>query len=55
MITMTDNLRLVLGLTIWALSFGLIANAIFFFANLKIYTEIMKEKSQRIRNASNGD
>lgn len=36
----------------WIFAVGLVANLVFFFANLKLYTEIMKEKSQREHGAA---
>jgi len=44
-------LRIVVDVIALALAFGFVGNAVLFFANLKLYTEIMKEKSQRERRS----
>lgn len=46
------------GLVFWVAFFGImvfwgaVVSGVYFFANLKLYTEIMKEKAQRTRGAA---
>jgi len=47
---MNDAVVIVVGFTI-ANAFVFIATVAFFFANLKLYTEILKAKDQRERGA----
>lgn len=43
------GMKIIIDAVGWILAVGLAANVAFFLANLKIYTEILKEKAQRPR------
>ena len=43
------GMKIIIDSVAWIFAVGLLANGFFFFGNLKLYTEIMKEKSQRER------
>lgn len=41
------GMKLIVDSVAWMFAIGLFVNVVFFFANLKLYTEIMKQKAQR--------
>lgn len=43
------GMKVIIDAVAWLVVCGVVVNLGFFFANLKLYTEIMKEKSQRDR------
>jgi hypothetical protein len=45
----TAGMKIIIDAVAWMVAAGVIVNLAFFAANLKLYTEIMKEKSQRNR------
>jgi hypothetical protein len=49
------GMKTIIDAVAWIVTIGIAINVAFLFCNLKIYTEITKEKSQRSRRGDGND